>query len=92
VKILAISADPKDVSAKLKSELHIGFPLLSDEDEQVVKQYGLLHPGGNNGSDISRPANLLLDTQGVIRWAAFTDNIHVRPHPEAVLGAAKQLH
>jgi peroxiredoxin len=91
VKILALSADPKEASATMKKELGLSFPLLSDEDEEVSKRYGLLHKGGGNGADIPRPANLLLDAQGVIRWAVFTENVRVRPHPEAILEAAKKL-
>jgi peroxiredoxin len=77
----------------LKADLHLGFPLLSDSDEEVIKRYGLLHEKGRGGeSDIARPAELLLDRSGVIRWAMFTDNFRVRVHPEAVLEAARQLH
>jgi hypothetical protein len=57
----------------------------------VIKRYGLLHAKGNGDLDISRPADLLLDGQGVIRWAMFTDNIRVRAHPEALLDAARRL-
>ena len=92
MKIVGVSTDPKEDSAKMKSELGLGFPLLSDEDEQVIKRYGLFHSGGKNGADISRPAVLLLDGQGIIRWAMFTDNVRVRAHPDALLEAAKKLH
>lgn len=91
MKIVAISADPPDASAKMKGEHKLTFPLLSDEDEQVVKRYGLLHAGGMGDQDIARPATLLLDGQGVIRWAMFTDNVRVRAHPEALLEAARKL-
>lgn len=91
MKILAISADPQEASAKMKQELHLPFPLLSDVDEAVIKRYGLLHQKGRGDADISRPAVLLLDRQGMIRWAMFTDNIRVRARPEALLQAASQL-
>lgn len=89
MKILAISADPTDMSAKMKGELGINFPLLSDEDEEVIKRFGLLHIEG--GQRIARPADLLLDGKGVIRWAMFTENVRVRAHPDALLEAAKKL-
>lgn len=76
----------------MKSDLSLPFPLLSDADEQVIKRYGLLHEKGAGDTDIARPAVLLLDGQGVIRWAMFTDNFRVRAHPEALLAAARQLH
>jgi peroxiredoxin len=75
----------------MKRELHLDFPLLSDSDERVIKEYGLLHEKGQGGHDIARPADLLLDDDGVVRWARFTDNIRVRPHPEEILAEAKRL-
>ncbi len=91
MKILAISVDSQDESAALEKQLGLGFPLLSDPDERVIKRYGLLHAKGHGSSDIARPADLLLDSNGVIRWAMFTDNIRVRARPEAVLQAAERL-
>jgi peroxiredoxin len=75
----------------MKRELHLEFPLLSDPDERVIRQYGLLDEKGHGSSDIARPADLLLDGDGVIRWAHFTENIRVRPHPEEILAQAKRL-
>ena len=90
MQVLAISVDDKEDSARMKRELSLTFPLLSDADEAVIRRYGLLHQAGSEG-DIARPANLLLDVSGVIRWAVFTDNIRVRPHPSTVLEQAKAL-
>jgi len=75
----------------MKRELKLPFPLLSDEDEKVIRRYGLIHEKGNGNEDIARPAVLLLDREGVVRWAKFTDNIRVRVRPEALLEAAKEL-
>lgn len=85
--------DSSEESAKLKHELALPFSLLSDADEQVIRRYGLVHTKGRyDGADVSRPADLLLDSHGVIRWAMFTDNWRVRAHPEALLAAARDLH
>ena len=90
MRVLAISVDDKEDSARMKRELSLTFPLLSDTDEAVTKRYGLVHEKGSD-RDIARPANLLLDGSGVIRWAVFTDNIRVRPRPATVLEQAKAL-
>jgi peroxiredoxin len=88
---LGISVDPPEASAKLDRDLHLGFSLLSDTDEQVIRRYGLVHSKGHDNSDIARPADLLLDARGVIRWAMFTDDIRVRAHPDALLAAARRM-
>ncbi len=91
MRILAISVDAKEDSLKMKNELHLGFPLLSDGDQQTIKRYGLLHAKAHKDANIARPADLLLDGAGVIRWAMFTDDFRVRARPEALLAAAKTL-
>jgi peroxiredoxin len=51
-----------------------------------------LHPkGGENGKDIARPAEFLVDAAGTIRWVNLTDDIRVRARPETVLEAINRL-
>ena len=64
------------------------FTILSDTDQAVVARYDLLHRrGGPNHSDISRPAEFLVDNGGTIRWRNLTENAAVRARPEQVLAA-----
>jgi peroxiredoxin len=64
------------------------FPLLSDPKTQVIRRYDVLHPGaGPKGADIARPAEFLLDSNGIVRWVNFPENIAVRARPEQVLEA-----
>lgn len=52
----------------------------------------MLHPGaGEDGRDIARPAEFLVDPSGVIRWAKLTDDIRVRARPDVVLQAIDRL-
>ena len=52
----------------------------------MIRRYGVLHPGaGENGRNIARPAEFLIDTAGVIRWVNLTDDIRVRARPAIVL-------
>lgn len=68
------------------------FTFLSDPRAQTIRQYDLLHAGaGENGQDIARPAEFLLDTNGVVRWVNLTENYWVRARPEQILEAAKLL-
>ena len=67
------------------------FPLLSDPDTRVIRRYDLLHRGaGPKGADIARPAEFLLDSNGIVRWANLTENIAVRARPDQVLEAFDQ--
>ena len=68
------------------------FPFLSDPNTEAIKSYDLLHEGqGIDGGSISRPAEFLLDSSGVVRWVNLTENYWVRARPEQILEAAALL-
>ena len=68
------------------------FPLLSDADAAVIRRYDLLHRGaGPKNADIARPAEFLLDSNGIVRWVNLTENIAVRARPDQVLKASNLL-
>ena len=85
--------DSPEESATLCKKAGYTYTFLSDPHAEVIRQYDLLHKGaGIDGKDISRPAELLLDSSGVVRWVNLTEDIRVRATPEDVLKAAKLLH
>ena len=68
------------------------FTFLFDPNAEVIWSYDLLHAGaGERGQDIARPAEFLLDANGVVRWVNLTENYWVRARPEQVLEAANLL-
>ena len=88
VEIAAISVDSTEDSRKLSQAKGYTFPVLSDPNADVIMRYGLLHPkGGEDGHDIARPAEILIDSSGTIRWENLTDDIRVRARPGQVLQA-----
>ncbi len=92
VEVVAISVDSPAESQKLCQARGYSFPFLSDPNAQVIRQYGVLHAkGGEDGKDIARPAEFLVDTAGTIRWVNLTDDIRVRARPEAILAAISRL-
>ena len=92
VEILAISVDSPEESQKLCKDRGYTFPFLSDANAQVIRQYGVLHPhGGEDGRDIARPAEFLVDRSGVIRWENLTDDLRIRARPQMALDAIKRL-
>ena len=92
VRVVGISVDPPDINQRQSQKLGYTFPLLSDPKAEVIRRYDVLHPGaGPKGADIARPAEFLLDSNGVVRWVNLTENIAVRARPEQVLEALNQL-
>ena len=89
---MAISVDAPEVSRTLAAKAGYTFPILSDPDAAVIRRYDLLHKaGGPEGTDISRPAEFLVDSGGIVRWTNFTEDIRVRARADEMLAAAKEL-
>jgi len=78
--------DSNAESRKLCQDQGYTFRFLSDPKADVIRHYGVLHAGaGENGQDIARPAEFLVDNAGIIRWVNLTDDIRVRTRPEIVV-------
>ena len=92
VEIVAVSPDPNERSHKMAEGLHLGFRFVADRDLAVATRYGLIHRrGGPSGEDVPRPATVVLDRDGVVRWLSLSDNFQVRPDPGDVLRAVRAL-
>jgi peroxiredoxin len=92
IRPVAISVDAPEVSRNLAQQQGYTFPLLSDQNVEAIRRYDLVHAGaGENGHDISRPAEFLLDSSGTVRWVNLTENYWVRARPEQVLEVSKLL-
>ena len=89
---VAISVDAPEVSENLRRKRGYTFPFLSDPKVDLIRRYELLHPRGSpDGTDISRPAEFLIDRSGTVRWENFTEDIRVRPRADELLAAARSM-
>lgn len=89
---MAISVDTPETSRGLAQQQGYTFPILSDQNTEAIRRYDLVHAGaGENGNDIARPAEFLIDSSGTVRWVSLTENYWVRARPEDVLEASKLL-
>jgi peroxiredoxin len=92
VRPVAISVDTPEQSADLRRKAGYTFTFLSDPNTDAIRKYDLLHKGaGENGHDIARPAEFLVDKSGTVRWVNLTEDLRVRATPEQMLTAAKAL-
>lgn len=89
---MAISVDAPEESRELVRKAGYSFTFLSDPNLEAIRRYDVIHKGaGMSGRDIARPAELLVDRGGVVRWRNLTESFRVRARPEAMLAAAKAL-
>jgi peroxiredoxin len=86
VKLVAVSVDAPQRSREVVKRWGLPFPILADERRSVTRGLGLLHRGGGlEGSDISLPAHVLIDSERRIRWRYVADRIQNRLATEHVL-------
>ena len=92
VEIVAISPDPNERSQKLADGLRLDYRFVADRDLAVTRRWGLVHAGaGPDGQDVPRPATVVVDRDGVVRWFSVSRNFQVRPDPGDVLRAVRTL-
>src|SRR5262245_14933690 len=91
VEIIAVSPDTNEQSQKVADGLRLGYRFVADRDLAVTRRYGLVHAGGGPEGDVPRPATIVLDRDGVVRWFSVSRNVQVRPDPDDVLRAVRGL-
>ena len=69
----------------------IASVFLLDEDRTVTKAYGLHHALGTDAINIARPATLIIDRSGVVRYIYRGDNQLDRAPLDEVLEALKEI-
>src|SRR4029450_11863421 len=88
VEIVAISPDPNEQSQKVAEGLRLGYRFAAGRDLLVARRFGLVHErGGPEGQDVPRPATIVLDRDGVVRWLSVSPHFQSRPRPGEVLRA-----
>lgn len=91
-RLLVVCVDKPEDSRVVVEKLHLPFPILSDAERTVVRNYHLLHEkGAPDGSDIAIPAHFLLDRDGVIQWRFVSDRVTNRPEPSQVIDEIRKL-
>jgi len=92
IRVAGINVDPPETNRRQAQKLGYTFLLLSDSKAEIIRRYDVLHPAaGPKGTDIARPAEFLIDSNGIVRWVNLTENIAVRARPERVLHAFDQI-
>jgi peroxiredoxin Q/BCP len=89
--VLGISVLDTKSKARFASKYHLTFPLLADENHEVIDQYGAWQEKSNYGKTYMGVARTtyLIGPDGKVakRW----DRVNVDGHAEAVLAAVNEL-
>lgn len=92
IRPVAISTDAPEVSRELREKSGLTFTFLADPQLEAIRRFDLVHAGaGEEGRDISRPAEFLIDSSGTVRWVNLTENYWIRARADQILEAARTI-
>jgi len=84
-EVLGISVDSLYTLAKFKEEQGLNFSLLSDFNKETAEAYGALYNQFSfNMKGVSKRASFVIDSNGVVRYAAVQENAGDLPDFEAI--------
>ncbi len=91
VEVLGISVDPVASHRKFKEKYHLNFPLLSDEQKEVVQLYGVWKEKKRFGRTYmgTERTTLIVDPEGTI--VRIFPRVRVKGHVNEVIQALKEL-
>jgi len=83
--VVAISVDSPFTLEKFREAEQINFPLLSDFNKEVSRQYGALYDTFALGMQgVSKRAAFVIDEEGVIRYAEVLESAGEQPDYSAI--------
>ena len=86
-EMIAISSSSVEDHRAVALKIGATFPILSDPEGSAIRAFGLLHPDALPGAGfpVSRPAEFILDDEGVIRTRFLAKNWRIRERAERLL-------
>jgi peroxiredoxin len=91
-EVVGISVDSIFTLAKFKEAEKLTFPLLSDFNKEVSRQYGALYEEFVMGMrGVSRRAAFVIDKEGVIRYAEVLESAGDLPNFAAIKATLEEI-
>ena len=80
-QVIGISVDSPWANKAFAQHYNLNFPLLSDYDRTVIKQYDVLFEGlgGLKGYAVAKRAVFVIDEKGMVKYAWVSDTPSVEP-------------
>ena len=79
VQVLGVSTDTFFALKAWADQQHLNFPLLSDYNKDVIRQYGVVNPDMIGLKDISKRAVFVIDKGGVVRHSEVLEDARNEP-------------
>ena len=97
-KLVLVTPKPLQTTRRVAEFFNVDFDFWLDESLAVIKRFGLVQSGAvpadhrkEYGEDTVWPTSLVVDGNGVIRYAHLSKFIFDRPQPARLLGALRKI-
>jgi glutaredoxin-dependent peroxiredoxin len=86
-QVLGISVDTFFALKAFANQQHLTFPLLSDFNKQVIREYGVFNDDMIGLKGVAKRAVFVLDTHGVVRHREVLEDARNEPNYQQVYDA-----
>jgi peroxiredoxin len=83
-QVLGISVDTFFTLKAFQDQQHLGFPLLSDFNKQVIREYGVFNEDMIGLKGIAKRAVFVIDKEGIVRHREVLDDARNEPDYDSV--------
>ena len=90
-QVYGISIDTFFTLKAFHDAQNLTFPLLSDFNKEVIREYGVFNPDMIGLKGIAKRAVFVLDRDGVVRHKEVLEDARNEPNYEAVFGALTKM-
>jgi glutaredoxin-dependent peroxiredoxin len=90
-QVYGISVDTFFTLKAFHDAQHLTFPLLSDFNKEVIREYGVFNPDMIGLRGIAKRAVFVLDRDGVVRHREVLEDARNEPDYDALFAALKAL-
>ncbi len=91
-EVIGISVDTFFALKRFSDEFKLGYPLLSDFNKKVIKDYDVvLHDFAFGYKDVAKRSTFVLDKEGIVRFMEVLETPGEFPNMEAIKNAVKAL-
>jgi len=90
-QVFGISTDTFFALKAFQDQQHLNFPLLSDYNKQVIRDYGVFNEDMIGLKGIAKRAVFVIDKDGVVRYREVLEDARNEPNYQAVLTSLAAL-
>lgn len=90
-QVLAISPQKHELNQAFAQKRDVPFPILWDEKQSVISNWGLCHELDEHQEHIPHPTTYVIGTNNKVLWRKLGNNVADRPEPEEILAALPPL-